>query len=122
VKLIWGHHMLGLGDIVVPGIVLSFSLRFDLFRSNRWSNGFFLGGLLGYCFGMIISIVMALVFRHPQPALLYLVPCTLLPIFFGCREEIRVRSHLERNTHTRIQGRRNNQTDVNENQKKSREI
>ena len=35
---------------------------------------------LGYVAGLILSIFMSRTFNSPQPALLYLVPCTLIPL------------------------------------------
>ncbi|KAK3996486.1 signal peptide peptidase-domain-containing protein [Cladorrhinum sp. PSN332] len=137
-----GSSMLGLGDIVVPGMLMGIALRFDLFQfykkqmkleaveltttgpagdktvtttetqfksvkvpyvdtRGQWGNRFWctkIGSLLpvkeatealaatafpkpyfyasvaGYAAGMLVTLTMLLVFRHGQPALLYLVP------------------------------------------------
>ncbi|KAG4025957.1 hypothetical protein MFRU_047g00210 [Monilinia fructicola] len=132
--------MLGLGDIVLPGILVALALRFDLYlhylysqksssdshstsisKSNPktmtksqstspqktpykpatglwgerfWTSSFvsspklmetgiegtrfpkpyFKAALVGYIIGMITTLVVLNVFRHAQPALLYLVP------------------------------------------------
>ncbi|KAB8294742.1 hypothetical protein EYC80_006704 [Monilinia laxa] len=132
--------MLGLGDIVLPGILIALALRFDLYlhylylqtsssesrptsisKSNtktiteshsttpqktsykpatglwgerfwtssftsssklietgiegmRFSKPYFKAALVGYIIGMITTLVVLNVFRHAQPALLYLVP------------------------------------------------
>ncbi|RKU43243.1 hypothetical protein DL546_003640 [Coniochaeta pulveracea] len=144
-----GHaSILGLGDIVLPGIFIALALRFDLWRyynsqielvpteltteltedvagngsttrkntktqhravkkpyvspkgqwGNRlWTQGvtklfgkatatqalmvssfpktYFYAAMLGYLVGMLLTMLVLLIFRHGQPALLYLVPC-----------------------------------------------
>lgn len=143
--------MLGLGDIVVPGMVMALALRFDLWRyyqkkityvateltsdippteasngeittrtevqhiakkapytelDGRWADRFWLSSwfglfcgsdtdvpeevkaasfpktyfhasLLGYSLGMIVTFCMLVIYKHGQPALLYLVPGVL---------------------------------------------
>ena len=135
--------MLGLGDIVLPGIIIGYALRFDLYlfylrkqvrqfgnttvievaedanaRETRksdptseivkaewlpatgsWGERFwtshkndevpealqgavfpktyFYATMIGYTFGMIVTLGILQVYSHAQPALLYLVPGTL---------------------------------------------
>ncbi|KAI0104374.1 signal peptide peptidase-domain-containing protein [Daldinia grandis] len=132
--------MLGLGDIVLPGIFVGLCLRFDLYMyyyrqrklipvelksmdessgqpitntetqrmivkpdymnpQGQWGDWFwstkfgklsidatpvlkatvfpkpyFYAALIGYLLAMVVTLVMLLVYRHAQPALLYLVP------------------------------------------------
>ncbi|KAF3015938.1 hypothetical protein E8E14_011922 [Neopestalotiopsis sp. 37M] len=127
--------MLGLGDIVVPGIFIGLCLRFDHFLhyyrqqklvpveleteatsedghtstkketqrivrkpvyvnpQGQWANAFwgkasatpavtaagfkktyFMASMVGYLLAMVMTLAMLLVFKHAQPALLYLVP------------------------------------------------
>ena len=75
--------MLGLGDIVIPGIFIALLLRFD--RSlNRQSNSYFNASFLAYIVGLITTIVVMSVFKHAQPALLYLVPaCISFPVILA---------------------------------------
>jgi len=79
-KLIWGHYILGLGDMVVPGLLISYTCRFDKFKGTPLLNGYFGCSVVGYAFGLLLSMIFAFVYDMAQPALLYLVPCTLLPI------------------------------------------
>merc|ERR1712137_517727 len=87
-----GSGMLGLGDIVLPGLLLSQLFRVDYAllneqnhvkrRLNAWqvlakSEGFFLPALLGYVVGLVLTFTALAVLQMGQPALLYLVPCTL---------------------------------------------
>ncbi|KAK4199778.1 signal peptide peptidase-domain-containing protein [Triangularia verruculosa] len=147
IKLVFENNksvsMLGLGDIVVPGMLMGLALRFDLYQFYRrqiklepvelvseiltedgtkttttevqerrvkapfvdpqgqWGNRlwctkfgslfptkeassvwaatafpkpYFYASMVGYTAGMLITLTMLLVFRHGQPALLYLVP------------------------------------------------
>ncbi|KAL1463407.1 hypothetical protein WDU94_015160 [Cyamophila willieti] len=72
--------MLGLGDIVVPGIFIALLLRFDL-SLKRSSNTYFNTAFLAYFLGLMATIFVMHVFKHAQPALLYLVPaCLGLPL------------------------------------------
>lgn len=101
--------LLGLGDIIMPGLVLCFVLRFESRKrvNNLYNNNpllfinrltYFQCSLLGYCAGMKIhssiscssssmsfsglltATISSEVFKCAQPALLFLVPCTLTPL------------------------------------------
>jgi signal peptide peptidase-like 3 len=106
---------LGLGDIVMPGLLLCFVLRYDAYKkaslvcevgsvpgprsmvidkhilntipkikmnvylqSSRLT--YFHCSLLGYFLGLLTATVSSEIFKAAQPALLYLVPFTLLPL------------------------------------------
>lgn len=80
-----GHFsMLGLGDIVMPGLLLCFVLRYDAYKKSQGLSGsrltYFHCSLLGYFLGLLTATVSSEVFKAAQPALLYLVPFTLLPL------------------------------------------
>ncbi|XP_066329335.1 signal peptide peptidase 1-like [Miscanthus floridulus] len=64
--------MLGLGDIVIPGIFVALALRFDVSRGIK--NRYFNSAFLGYAVGMMVTIIIMNWFQAAQPALLYLVP------------------------------------------------
>ncbi|CAG0925716.1 unnamed protein product [Notodromas monacha] len=73
--------MLGLGDIVIPGIFISLLLRFDV-SLNRGRNTYFNFTFFAYLVGLLMTIGVMHVFKHAQPALLYLVPmCLGTPLF-----------------------------------------
>uniref|UniRef100_A0A1S4KYI2 Uncharacterized protein n=2 Tax=Ixodes scapularis TaxID=6945 RepID=A0A1S4KYI2_IXOSC len=77
-----GNHfaMLGLGDIVIPGIFIALLLRFD-FSLNRKRNVYFVSSFLAYVGGLALTIFVMMYFNHAQPALLYLVPaCVGVPL------------------------------------------
>jgi len=68
--------MLGLGDIVIPGIFVALLLRYDQ-SLKRNSNFYFYTTFIAYILGLCGTIVVMHVFKHAQPALLYLVPACL---------------------------------------------
>ncbi|KNH04079.1 presenilin-like signal peptide peptidase [Perkinsela sp. CCAP 1560/4] len=69
------YAMLGLGDIVVPGIFIALMHRMDKFseREGRQTR-FFTVALCGYILGLLTTFAVMRVFHTAQPALLYLVP------------------------------------------------
>ncbi|KAI4896266.1 hypothetical protein NFI96_020619 [Prochilodus magdalenae] len=72
--------MLGLGDIVIPGIFIALLLRFDVSLKNN-SRTYFYTSFLAYIFGLGLTIFVMHTFKHAQPALLYLVPaCIGFPV------------------------------------------
>ncbi|XP_014477072.1 PREDICTED: signal peptide peptidase-like 3 [Dinoponera quadriceps] len=92
-----GHFsMLGLGDVVMPGLLLCFVLRYDAYKKTQLLPGgcetgvppprhlsrisYFHCSLIGYFLGLLTATVSSEVFKAAQPALLYLVPFTLLPL------------------------------------------
>ncbi|KAF8940159.1 signal peptide peptidase-domain-containing protein [Dissophora ornata] len=104
-----GEAMLGFGDVVLPGILVTFLKECDArleedqtligltssvissaslvstyptkkswWRRQRWS--YHLTAILGYAVGLEVTFVAMMWSNKGQPALLYLVPCTLLPV------------------------------------------
>lgn len=73
---IWGKNfaMLGLGDIVIPGIFIALLLRFDCSKSNSTSRAYFYASYAAYFLGLGFTVFIMHVFKSAQPALLYLVP------------------------------------------------
>lgn len=64
--------MLGLGDIVIPGIFVALALRFDVSRGKQIR--YFSSSFLGYTVGLVLTIIVMNWFQAAQPALLYIVP------------------------------------------------
>ncbi|KAJ4954567.1 hypothetical protein NE237_011350 [Protea cynaroides] len=86
-----GYSMIGFGDILFPGLLVSFTFRYD--RSNKKGivNGYFLWSTIGYGIGLLITYLgLYLMNGNGQPALLYLVPCTLgtVVVLSLCRGEL----------------------------------
>ncbi|RID67530.1 hypothetical protein BRARA_D02607 [Brassica rapa] len=70
--------MIGFGDICVPGMLICFASRYDKFKKRVVSSGYFLCLTIGYGVGLLLTCLgLYLMDGHGQPALLYIVPCTL---------------------------------------------
>lgn len=67
--------MLGLGDIVIPGIFVALALRFDVSRGK--GPQYFISAFSGYAVGVISTIIVMNWFQAAQPALLYIVPAVI---------------------------------------------
>jgi len=74
-----GVRMLGFGDVALPGLLVSYLHRFDLIHRKPISQGYFVPVLIGYFCGLVFTIIALSVMKMGQPALLYLVPMTLIP-------------------------------------------
>lgn len=72
--------MLGLGDIVMPGLVCSFILTYETNVLQTPRKKYFNTCILGYTAGLIVATMLSELYHTAQPALLYLVPSTLIPI------------------------------------------
>jgi minor histocompatibility antigen H13 len=78
--------IIGLGDIVIPGVFVALMIRYDFMKYieknksathvdfNYTNFSFFFTTFLGYFLGIVTTLVIMNVFNHAQPALLYLVP------------------------------------------------
>ncbi|CAB3987405.1 Minor histocompatibility antigen H13 [Paramuricea clavata] len=71
--------MLGLGDIVIPGIFIALLLRFDRRHVGNDSKRpiYFYLTMVAYFLGLVLTVLVMHVFKAAQPALLYLVPACL---------------------------------------------
>eukprot|EP00741_Cyanophora_paradoxa_P022902 tig00021525_g22122.t1 len=88
--LIWadpekGALMLGLGDIAIPGLLISYALRFEsrlrgALAAGKPGTPYFRVSVGGYAVGVACAFVASFVYGVAQPALLYLVPSTLSPV------------------------------------------
>ncbi|KAI0320772.1 signal peptide peptidase-domain-containing protein [Amylostereum chailletii] len=94
IKLLWpksllspssGFMMLGLGDIVVPGIFVALALRYDYHRhvlkgnqNSKFAKPYFTAALSAYTLGLVITMAVMHGFKSAQPALLYLSPSCIL--------------------------------------------
>eukprot|EP01118_Nematostelium_gracile_P007225 TRINITY_DN233_c0_g7_i1.p1 TRINITY_DN233_c0_g7~~TRINITY_DN233_c0_g7_i1.p1 ORF type:complete len:355 (-),score=93.43 TRINITY_DN233_c0_g7_i1:68-1066(-) len=77
---VYEFSMLGLGDIVIPGVFIALLLRFDKFKSvnkDNFSKEYFNICFFGYFLGLGTTIFVMHVFKAAQPALLYLVPACI---------------------------------------------
>lgn len=78
--------LLGLGDIVIPGLFVALLIRFDAFRSKKviksaddsdFPQPYFLTNVVAYALGLLATVAVMFFFQAAQPALLYLVPACL---------------------------------------------
>ncbi|KAH9858832.1 signal peptide peptidase-domain-containing protein [Lenzites betulinus] len=97
IKLLWpksmvfsterGFTMLGLGDIVIPGMFVAMALRYDYHRAaqkqtlGHVSKVYFVATLGAYVAGLVTTMTVMHVFKKAQPALLYLSPACILSFF-----------------------------------------
>ncbi|CAI9101871.1 OLC1v1000014C1 [Oldenlandia corymbosa var. corymbosa] len=73
-----GYSIIGFGDIILPGLLVAFSLRYDWLSNKKLKEGYFLWAMIAYGLGLLITYVaLNLMDGHGQPALLYIVPFTL---------------------------------------------
>ncbi|KAE9554684.1 hypothetical protein FO519_002094 [Halicephalobus sp. NKZ332] len=84
------HGMLGLGDIVIPGIFIALLHRFDNHvldkdkKNEKKSRYYFIATVFAYMIGLFLTIGVMHFFKAAQPALLYLVPsCLLTPMLLA---------------------------------------
>ncbi|XP_030354013.1 signal peptide peptidase-like 2A isoform X3 [Strigops habroptila] len=68
--------LLGFGDIIVPGLLVAYCRRFDVQTSS--SSVYYISCTIAYAIGMVLTFVVLALMKMGQPALLYLVPCTLI--------------------------------------------
>lgn len=75
------QSMLGLGDIVIPGIFIALMLRFDLAQQKKSGADvdptYFKWVMVSYGLGLTTTVLVMYAFEAAQPALLYLVPACL---------------------------------------------
>ncbi|TFY73464.1 hypothetical protein EWM64_g10548 [Hericium alpestre] len=100
IKILWpksimspssrGSMMLGLGDIVIPGIFVALALRYDYHRHTTStsttsrtsvSKPYFYAALSAYVAGLGTTMAVMHIFHAAQPALLYLSPACIMAYF-----------------------------------------
>lgn len=74
------YSMLGFGDILVPGLLVSYCHSFDLLIGTPYRI-YWMVTNIAYLLGLVATFVSLYVMSSAQPALLYLVPFTLIPVF-----------------------------------------
>ncbi|XP_030620359.1 signal peptide peptidase-like 2B isoform X4 [Delphinapterus leucas] len=68
--------LLGFGDILVPGLLVAYCHRFDI--QVQSSRVYFVACTIAYGIGLLVTFMALALMQRGQPALLYLVPCTLV--------------------------------------------
>merc|ERR1711915_569929 len=72
------YSLLGFGDILVPGLLLSYAHSYDLLAGIKYKL-YWVITTVAYILGLIATFISLFVMNSAQPALLYLVPFTLIP-------------------------------------------
>jgi signal peptide peptidase-like protein 2B len=82
------YSLLGFGDILVPGLLMSFCHGFDLMVGTPCKI-YWIISCVAYTLGLVATFISLYLMNSAQPALLYLVPFTLIPIYLValCRGE-----------------------------------
>lgn len=78
-----GSALLGLGDIILPGLLVSFCIRYDYCKGTPLSRGYFSVATIAYAAGLLLANAMAIALRDVvagQPALMYIVPIMLTSV------------------------------------------
>ncbi|KAG5490461.1 hypothetical protein JKF63_00581 [Porcisia hertigi] len=69
--------LLGLGDIIVPGLFICQTLVFSKDYVKRGSV-YFVTAIIAYTLSLVNTMVVMMIFQHGQPALLFIVPWLLV--------------------------------------------
>lgn len=77
-----GFSILGLGDIVIPGIFLSVCKRFDsfLYKLLGKKTLYWKVGMIGYALSLFFTDFVCQMTQTGQPALLFITPAITIPI------------------------------------------
>ena len=74
--------LLGLGDILLPGVVIKYCRRFDLIRQKIKPKldgmSFYQFNMLLYFVSVALAMIMMFVFNHGQPVLFYISPIFII--------------------------------------------
>lgn len=80
--------MLGLGDMMLPAVFLTFLLEFDIrHRASSLFSGYYGRVLVAYFFSLIATFIISHTFNAAQPALLYIVPALMLTTIWIARSK-----------------------------------
>lgn len=86
------YSLIGFGDIVIPGILVSYAAYFDTIINPVGHRFYFYFTSLSYAIGLLLTYIALMLMQIAQPALLYLVPCTLAGILGTglARKEVKI--------------------------------
>ena len=83
--------LLGLGDILLPGLIIKYSRRFDLIyeKINKKKKyiSFFKYNLILYFISVALAMIMMFVFNHGQPVLFYISPIFIIGLILKAYKE-----------------------------------
>lgn len=73
----YSYSLLGLGDILIPGISVNYGIIFD-YSAGHKIPVYFLANVFGYFLGLMMAFIGLIFMNTAQPALLYLCPVLIL--------------------------------------------
>lgn len=74
----FSFSLLGLGDILVPGLSVNYAIIFDRANGKTRFPKYFIVNVIGYIIGLLLAFIGLLFMDRAQPALLYLCPILLI--------------------------------------------
>ena len=81
--------VIGLGDVVLPGLVVALAYRLDYFlackKEKKGLPRHFIAGLVGYGVGLMGSVWAMWTAESAQPTLLYLLPSLAVWLYLGSK-------------------------------------
>ena len=87
----FNFSLLGMGDILIPGLLVGLLLRFDTKKKSDGKEdeqSYFNSSLAAYGMGLVASFLASYLTGEGQPALLYLVPLTVgSAVLVGLRKQ-----------------------------------
>ncbi len=82
--MIVNYSILGLGDIILPGLLMSLALKYDIdccvLKPNKPTNinefklPLYYCCLTAYTLSLFVTYIAMFLFKHAQPALVFIVP------------------------------------------------
>ena len=76
------YTLIGFGDIAIPGLLTTYAIYFDTLCHPGGTKWYYITTCVCYSLGLITTYVALIFMSVAQPALLYLVPFTLIPLVF----------------------------------------
>ena len=68
-----GYSLLGLGDIALPGLFVSFTLRFDYMKRRLGCSSYFMIACIGYAVGLLFTMLALMIMKSGQVTAYWLV-------------------------------------------------
>ncbi|KAA0154732.1 hypothetical protein FNF29_02261 [Cafeteria roenbergensis] len=75
-----GFAMLGLGDVVIPGTIVTLALRLDLALGRAYTTGYWFSAVGAYGVGLGLAQLAVQLSGVGQPALLYIMPAVAIAL------------------------------------------
>lgn len=81
--------LLGLGDVIIPGLFLSLCFKYDVdncivrrraSKMSQFKMSLYNAAFGSYVLGLLLTYAALFVFEHPQPALVFIVPCLTISL------------------------------------------